>query len=81
MAPKVSVTVDDPSKRLSAGQFGRIARRTGLTKQHVSRVCRGLREPTFDVAKVIAEAAGVTLDELHAHTMRFRPNSVKVEVA
>lgn len=67
--------IDDPSKRLSAGNFGRIARRTGFTEQHISRVCRGLREPSFDVAAVIAEAAGVTLDQLHAHTMKFRAST------
>lgn len=59
-------------KRLGMGNFGRIAKRTGFTKQHVSRVLRGLREPSFDVAAVIARAAGVTLDELHAHTLQFR---------
>lgn len=72
MASKV---VDDPSVRLGNGNYGRISRRTGLTKQHVSRVLRGLREPTLDVAALIAREAGVTLDELYEHTMKFRKDT------
>lgn len=72
MADDPTVAKDDPGKRLSPGNFGRIAKRTGHTKQHISRVCRGLRVPSFDVAANIARAAGVTMDQLHAHTLKSR---------
>lgn len=58
--------------RLGPGNFGRIARRTGYDKQHVSRSCRGLREPSLDVAKHIADAAGVTMDEFYDFTSKLR---------
>lgn len=58
--------------RLGPGNFSRIARRAGLDNIYVGRVCKGLREPSFDVARMIAEAAGVTLDELWEHTAQFR---------
>lgn len=60
------------SRRLGPGNFGRLARRTNLDMRHVSRVCRGLREPSLDVAKRIADAAGVTLDEFYDHTFPLR---------
>lgn len=73
---KIDLDLDsDPAliaRRLGPGNFGRIARRTGIDKQHVSRSCQGLREPSLDVAGLIAEAAGVSLDEFWAHTKRFR---------
>lgn len=59
-------------RRLGPGNFGRIARRTGIDKQHVSRSCQGLREPSLDVAGLISQAAGVSLDEFWEHTKRFR---------
>lgn len=58
--------------RLGSGNFGRIARRTGYTKQHVSRACQGKREPSLDVAKHLADAAGVTLDQFYTYTSGFR---------
>jgi len=58
--------------RLSPGNFGRIARRANISKYHVSRVLRGLREPSFDMAADIAESAGVTMEVLHRWTLQFR---------
>jgi Helix-turn-helix. len=63
-------------QRLGPGNFGRIARRTGISKNHVSRVLRGLREPSFDVAADIASAAGVTMETLHEWTLRFRKRRI-----
>ena len=57
---------------LGSGNYRRIARMTGIDTIHVSRVLRGLREPSFDVAAIIAEAAGVSLDELKEYTYQFR---------
>ncbi len=65
--------VETLATRLGPGNFNRIARRSGVSKYHVSRVLRGLREPSFDVAADIALAAGVSLDELHKWTIKFRP--------
>lgn len=59
--------------RLGPGNFGRIARRTGITKNHVSRVLRGLRRPTFDYAYLIAREGGVTMEQLYDHIVKFRP--------
>lgn len=64
------------STRLSPGNFGRLARRTGFTKNHISRVLRGIRKPTFDAAAIIAREAGVTLEELHEWTLQFRKSMV-----
>lgn len=67
MAPAVPV-----AERLGPGNFKRISRMTGISCHHVSRVCRGLREPSFDVACIIAEAAGVTLEQFKNHTHGIR---------
>lgn len=67
-----AAVADLVASRLGPGQYGRIARRTGLDRLYISRVCRGLREPSFDVAKMIADGAGITLDELWAHTAKYR---------
>jgi hypothetical protein len=55
---------DDLGARLGPGNFGRISRRAGVSKFHVSRFLKGTRGASFDVAGDIAEAAGVSLDEL-----------------
>lgn len=55
-----------PASRLEPGNYRSIARGAGLTPQHVSRVLRGMKGTSLHVAARIAEAAGVTLDELHA---------------
>lgn len=52
---------------LIAGNYGRIARLAGLAPSHVSRVIRGVRGVSFIVAQRVADAAGVTLDELRSH--------------
>lgn len=52
-------------KKLGPGNYRRIARHTGLTPQHVSRVLRGLRGCSLRVAAKIALAADVDLEELY----------------
>lgn len=52
---------------LGPGNYGRIARLSGTSPEHVSRVCRGLRGTSLIAAHRIAEAAGVTLDELYRY--------------
>jgi hypothetical protein len=50
--------------RLGPGNYRRIALRAGLSNFHVSRVLRGSRGCSFDIACRIADAAGVTMDDL-----------------
>lgn len=66
--------------RLGPGNFNRIARRAGVDRAHVSRILRGIREPSFDVAADIAAAAGVSMEVLHQWTLRFRKRRVPAEV-
>lgn len=54
-------------ERLAPGNYHRISRASGLSLQHVSRVLRGIRGASFDTASLIARAAGVSLDQLHAY--------------
>lgn len=64
--------MDSIEIRLGPGNFGRIGRRTGITKNHVSRVLRGLRSPTFDYAFLIAQEGGVTMEQLYHHIAKFK---------
>lgn len=57
------------STALGRGNYRSIARRAGLSVQHVSRTLRGERGASFHVAARIAKAAGVTLDEMHRYIM------------
>jgi transcriptional regulator with XRE-family HTH domain len=41
-----------------------VAREVGLTRNYVSLVLSGKKEPSFPVAKKLAEEIGITLDEL-----------------
>lgn len=51
-------------QKLGPGNFYRIARRSKTSQQHVSRVLRGMRGVSLRVAARLADAAGVTIDEL-----------------
>lgn len=59
----------DVEKRLGPGNFRPIAKKARLTNGYVGRALKGLRGMSFHVAKRIADAAGVSLDELHAYLM------------
>jgi transcriptional regulator with XRE-family HTH domain len=48
-------------ERLGPGNYKPLARATGLSPSHVSRVLRGLANPTSDTLAMIAEAAHVDL--------------------
>lgn len=54
-----------PQKALADGQYHTIARKSGLSPQHVSRTIKGERGCSFHIAYRIAYAAGVTLDQLY----------------
>jgi transcriptional regulator with XRE-family HTH domain len=43
-----------------------VARAAGLTRNYVSLVLNGKREPSFDVAAKLARHLGITLDELYS---------------
>ena len=47
--------------RLGPGNYKPLARATGLSPSHVSRVLRGLANPTSDALALIAKAADVDL--------------------
>ncbi len=48
-------------ERLGPGNYKPLARATGLSPSHVSRVLRGLANPTSDTLALIATEAGVDL--------------------
>jgi DNA-binding phage protein len=54
---KISHDAGDTNTRM-------IAARTGLDKAQVARLLNGSRKPYFDTAAIIAEAYGVSLDDL-----------------
>jgi transcriptional regulator with XRE-family HTH domain len=64
MADKRQIYRDRLGRLLGPGNYRRIARGAGLTHQHVSRVLRGQRGASLAAASRIADAAGVTLDDL-----------------
>lgn len=63
----VRTPVATVESRLGQGNYRRIAAVSGLTPQHVGRVLRGIRGASFHVAARIADAADVSLDELHRY--------------
>lgn len=52
--------------RLSIGQYGKLARMSGMSKQHISRALNGYRGLSFHSAARLAMAADVSLDHLYA---------------
>src|SRR5215207_3587791 len=59
-------SVETLARSLGRGNYGPIARKAELETAHVSRVLRGMRGVSLVVASRIADAAGVSLDELRA---------------
>jgi len=53
--------------KLSAGNYRQLARDTGLSRQHISRVLRGMRGLSLDSANLICAAARVSLDQLNLY--------------
>lgn len=66
---------DDLTHILGPGNYRRLARVVGVTHGHVSRVLRGRIGASFDVAQRIADAAGITVDELRAHIDAVAPDT------
>jgi transcriptional regulator with XRE-family HTH domain len=58
----------DVAQRLS--NFRQLARLSGLSHSHISRVLRGEKGCTFHVAAVIAQAANVRLDHLYNYILQ-----------
>ena len=54
--------------------IGELARRTGLSKAHISKIFNGLRRPSWRTAKLIADRLSITLDELYEHLDSQRKN-------
>lgn len=68
MIDETVITVDDPTlvvACLTMGNRRRLARGAGLTSGFTSRVFSGKRGTSIVTAKRIADAAGVTLDDLY----------------
>ena len=68
-----------PGDLLGPGNYKQIARDAGLTYQHVSRVLRGMKTCSVDVAVLIAQSAGVTLDQLWAFIESNRVSRLRAE--
>lgn len=66
-APELAKSKVEAFSRLAPGNYHGIARRSGLSLQHVSRVLRGIRGATLTTAARIARGAGVSMDELVAY--------------
>jgi transcriptional regulator with XRE-family HTH domain len=47
--------------------IGVLARRTGLSKAHISKIFNGARKPSLKVARRLSEALEISLDELYDH--------------
>lgn len=54
---------------LGAGNYRRIFRTSGISPQHIARVVTGRKGASLHVAKRIAFAAGVSLDEMYNFIM------------
>lgn len=76
--PRRAFTADELDILLGSGNYSDIARdaKPTLSVSHVSRVLRGLSKPSLDVARRIANAAGVTLDDLQPWLERRQASPV-----
>ncbi len=63
--PVEPLSMTSLAARLGPGNHRRLAKKSGLSRCHVIRSLRGLRYMSFHVAKRIADAANVTLDDLY----------------
>jgi transcriptional regulator with XRE-family HTH domain len=61
---RTSRPMSELAEVLGYGQYGSLARKTGLSRQQVSRVMKGLSGTPLTTARQLAKAAGVTLDEM-----------------
>ena len=48
-----------------------IARRSGYSLAHISKIFGGKRRPSLDAANKIAQAQGITIDALHKQLSRL----------
>lgn len=51
--------------KVAAANRTHVAREVGLTRNYVSLVLSGKREPSFLIAAKLARGLGITLDELY----------------
>lgn len=63
--PKLRVSRNLVDAVLSPGNYSYLSRESGCSRQHIQQVLKGQRGVTIHAAKKIADAAGVTLDELY----------------
>lgn len=62
----------NPDPRLAPGNYRRIARTIEMAPQHVSRFLRGKAGSKWETACAIADAAGVSMDDLRRHVTEAR---------
>lgn len=49
-----------------------VAREVGVTREHVSQILSGKKEPSFPVAAKLAKSVGITMDELYRAWLSHR---------
>ena len=52
------------SQNTSAPNFAELGRRTGMSRFQISRIMAGERSPSWDAACRLADAMGMTMDQL-----------------
>lgn len=65
--PADSMSLETLEVLLGPGNYKPIARKTGISSTHISRVLRGKVGITFKYANKIADAVGVTVDDLRRY--------------
>lgn len=84
--PSDNPTLDDLHTRLGSGSYRELARRTGLNRSYIARILQGKASgsgratqqrkatgPSFEVMSRLADAAGVSLDELRYYIASTMP--------
>jgi transcriptional regulator with XRE-family HTH domain len=51
--------------KVDAANRTHVAREVGVTREHVSQILSGKKEPSFPVAAKLAKGLGITLDEFY----------------
>lgn len=67
----------DSHPTLGVGNFNRIARASGYTRQHVSRVLRGRNGMTVECMHAIADAASVDVNTLLEHIRSYSESALQ----
>lgn len=69
------------SKLLGPGNYGVLARKSGYDRSHVRKVLSGKVNCTLDFACVIADFAGVTLDDFRSYIVSHKLKRSETQTA